>query len=158
MKTFSLQIVVLVIGTFGHPILAQASNSVEATQIISIDGGSFRLDVDRLKQVFGTEDMKDRHVIVVSIAGPYRTGKSFLLSFFLKYLYAKVCLSLRHCMCWCCMTKWIWNVFKVFKETFSLRWTSRICNSLNYCFLVNTCAIKWLILENQMNLKKMLTK
>lgn len=84
--------VLFVIGTFGFPILAQAqaSNSVEAAQIISIKNSSFHLELDRLKQIVEADDIKDRQVIIVSIAGPYRTGKSFLLSIFLKYLYAEV--------------------------------------------------------------------
>lgn len=91
MKFVSLQIsVLIVIGTFGLPILAQASSLVEAAQIISINNSSFHLELDRLKQIVEADDIKDRQVIIVSIAGPYRTGKSFLLSFFLKYLYAKV--------------------------------------------------------------------
>lgn len=82
--------VLFVIGTFGYTILAQASVSVEAAQIISIKNSSFHLELDRLKQIVEAGDIKDRQVIIVSIAGPYRTGKSFLLSIFLKYLYAEV--------------------------------------------------------------------
>lgn len=62
-----------------------------AVQIISIDDHRFDLiDTDALQQMLGADDLKDRNVVVVSIAGSLRNGKSFLLNFFLKYLNAQV--------------------------------------------------------------------
>lgn len=54
------------------------------------EGHSFELDEDALTEVLLQDDIKDRHVAVVSVAGAFRKGKSFLLDFFLRYLYAKV--------------------------------------------------------------------
>jgi atlastin len=52
--------------------------------IISRDDHSFKLD-DAL--VFVLQDhIRDKNIIVVSVAEDFRKGKSFLLTFFLQYL------------------------------------------------------------------------
>lgn len=65
----------------------------EAIQIITSKNHKFELKLEKLKQIFEADEMKDRHVVLVSIAGPYRKGKSFLMNFFLNYLYAQVRIS-----------------------------------------------------------------
>lgn len=54
------------------------------------EGHTFVLDEDALTEVLLQDHVKDRYVVVVSVAGAFRKGKSFLLDFFLRYLYAKV--------------------------------------------------------------------
>lgn len=49
-----------------------------------------KLDEENLKKIMTHPDVKDNPVMIVSIAGALRQGKSFLLGFFLKYLEAKV--------------------------------------------------------------------
>jgi len=49
----------------------------------------FELDEDALARVLLHQDIKDKHVVVVSVAGAFRKGKSFLLDFFLRYMKAK---------------------------------------------------------------------
>lgn len=61
-----------------------------AIRIISTENHRFDLEADALHQILATDALKDRNVVVVSIAGSLRNGKSFLLNFFLKYLYAQV--------------------------------------------------------------------
>lgn len=61
-----------------------------AVQIISTENHQFDLDEDALQRILGANELKDRNVVVISIAGSLRNGKSFLLNFFLKYLYAQV--------------------------------------------------------------------
>lgn len=61
-----------------------------AVQIISTENHQFKLDEAALQQILGANELKDRNVVVISIAGSLRNGKSFLLNFFLKYLYAQV--------------------------------------------------------------------
>lgn len=51
---------------------------------------TFLLDEDLLTEVLLQDRIKDRFVVIVSVAGAFRKGKSFLLDFFLRYLYAKV--------------------------------------------------------------------
>ncbi|CAK1547516.1 unnamed protein product [Leptosia nina] len=47
---------------------------------------TFSLDEDSMNQIFGRDDVKDRYVVVLSVAGAFRKGKSFILNFFLRYL------------------------------------------------------------------------
>ena len=54
---------------------------------------SYLLKEDRLRQLLLRADCRDKPVVVLSIAGGARKGKSFLLSLFLRYLRAQVSFS-----------------------------------------------------------------
>lgn len=71
--------------TFAEPELKQAIQIISPT-----NNHSFELQLDELNQLLQVDDIKNRHVVVVSIAGAFRQGKSFLLNIFVKYLYAQV--------------------------------------------------------------------
>lgn len=58
--------------------------------VVAEDDHSFALDENALKSLLFDPRVRDRKVIILSVAGAYRKGKSFLLDFFLRYLYAKV--------------------------------------------------------------------
>lgn len=79
--------IVLFVGFLGS-IFAEDLDT--AIQIVTPVDHKFQLELEDLKRVLEADEIKDRHVVVVSIAGAYRKGKSFLLNFFLKYLYAQV--------------------------------------------------------------------
>lgn len=59
-------------------------------QIISPINHSYILRLEELKQILEVDEIKNRHISVVSIAGAFRGGKSFLLNFFIRYLNAQV--------------------------------------------------------------------
>ena len=54
------------------------------------DDHTFELNHELLESVLLRPEVKDRHVVVLSVAGAFRKGKSFLLDFFLRYLHAQV--------------------------------------------------------------------
>lgn len=51
---------------------------------------AFQLKISDLEPILNAEDIRNRNVVVISIAGALRQGKSFLLNFYLQYLYAQV--------------------------------------------------------------------
>lgn len=55
----------------------------------------FSLDEEALEKVLLQDHIRDRIAIVVSVAGAFRKGKSFLLDFFLRYLYFEVRKTIR---------------------------------------------------------------
>jgi len=56
------------------------------------------MDFDALEEVFRQDDVENANVAVLSIVGPYRTGKSFLLSL-LTHFFREVCVFLNQCKC-----------------------------------------------------------
>ncbi len=68
--------------------------TAEPLQIVTTgENHTFVLDEDTLTDVLLQNQLKDRFVVVVSVAGAFRKGKSFLLDFFLRYMYSKVSVS-----------------------------------------------------------------
>lgn len=61
-------------------------------QIVTVckEDHSFSLDVEALSQVLLAPEVRNKHVVVVSVAGAFRKGKSFLLDFMLRYMYREV--------------------------------------------------------------------
>ncbi|XP_018518679.1 atlastin-2 isoform X2 [Lates calcarifer] len=58
-------------------------------QIVTADEEehSFALQEEALERLLLQEEVQDLHVVVVSVAGAFRKGKSFLLDFMLRYMY-----------------------------------------------------------------------
>ncbi|XP_076441989.1 atlastin-2-like isoform X2 [Babylonia areolata] len=75
-----------------------ASESVSATGaplkgepiqiVVATDDHAFELDEERLEEILLRPDVRNKKVAVVSVAGAFRKGKSFLLDFFLRFLSA----------------------------------------------------------------------
>uniref|UniRef100_A0A7N9ALJ8 Atlastin-2-like n=1 Tax=Mastacembelus armatus TaxID=205130 RepID=A0A7N9ALJ8_9TELE len=57
------------------------------------DEHSFSLQEEVLERLLLREELQDLHVVVVSVAGAFRKGKSFLLDFMLRYMYQQSTIS-----------------------------------------------------------------
>ena len=97
MKTTSLLVCFLFWCLVAEISFSNGANAARGVQIISPVNHTFQLDLSELKETLSSDAIKDRYVVVVSIAGAVRRGKSFLMNFFLRYLYAQVRLFLFPC-------------------------------------------------------------
>lgn len=83
--------VFLVVGTVCFTAcIATDAGPGEAIQIVVPVNHVFELHTDQMKPILEHENIKNRNIVVVSIAGAFRQGKSFMLNFFLRYLHAQV--------------------------------------------------------------------
>lgn len=63
----------------------------QPVQILTVDQDkSIVLKTEVLESILCKEEIKNRNVVVVSVAGAFSRGKSFLLNFFLRYMETKV--------------------------------------------------------------------
>ncbi|XP_037288779.2 atlastin-1 [Rhipicephalus microplus] len=60
-----------------------------SVQILKINDDGWQLEHEELQRILLDERVKDKPVVVISIAGACRQGKSFLMNFFLRYMYRK---------------------------------------------------------------------
>lgn len=67
--------------------MASQRNTGRPVQIVRLEGGKgCSLDKDALARILLADDVKDLPVMVLSVAGVFRKGKSFLLNFFVRYM------------------------------------------------------------------------
>lgn len=66
--------------------------SARPIQIVKVDDElhKFYLSEEDLSRLMLQDHVRNRDVVIVSVAGAFRKGKSFMLDFFLRYLYANV--------------------------------------------------------------------
>ena len=50
------------------------------------DDHTFDLDNEALSEILLSDEVRDRNVMVLSVAGAFRKGKSFLLDYLLRFL------------------------------------------------------------------------
>ena len=72
------------------PVMDELPEEPCPLQIINLDGEShtINLNVELLEKILLSAEVKNRKVMVVTVAGAFRQGKSFILNFFLRYLKA----------------------------------------------------------------------
>ena len=64
-------------------------DSPRPIQIVIAKGDhSFELDIEALEAILLNNNVKNKKVVVLSVAGAFRKGKSFLLDFLIRYLEA----------------------------------------------------------------------
>ncbi|EDQ90984.1 uncharacterized protein MONBRDRAFT_20202 [Monosiga brevicollis MX1] len=82
----------------GVPAYLTAAEEARPIQIVDFDSSSstFVLNDAAVTAVLEASAVQDLPVAVVSLAGPFRTGKSFMLNFFLRYLEDPVNWQLKH--------------------------------------------------------------
>ena len=68
----------------------QVSGGDRPVQIVKIDDESethnFILDEEALNEILNKDNIRDKPICIISVAGAFRKGKSFLLNFMLRYL------------------------------------------------------------------------
>lgn len=67
--------------------------SVPVFQFTNINDG-LSVSCDTLEKMLLHPDVKDRKIVAVSIIGAFRRGKSFVLNYGLRFLYANVSIKL----------------------------------------------------------------
>ena len=65
--------------------------------VLAKEDHTFELDEEALASIVGQEHVKDKNIAIISVAGAFRKGKSFLLDFFLRYLKSNVSSSFGFC-------------------------------------------------------------
>uniref|UniRef100_A0A023EUV9 Putative guanylate-binding protein n=1 Tax=Aedes albopictus TaxID=7160 RepID=A0A023EUV9_AEDAL len=67
------------------------AETAKPVQVVETGGEehTFTLNEDALNEILLQDNVRDRTVVVISVAGAFRKGKSFLLDFFLRYMYSK---------------------------------------------------------------------
>lgn len=80
---------------YGEEDLANPEEAVRKPCPVQIvlareDDHDFELDEEALERILLQEHVRDLGIVVVSVAGAFRKGKSFLLDFMLRYMYNQV--------------------------------------------------------------------
>ncbi|XP_077494149.1 atlastin-3-like [Amblyomma americanum] len=68
-------------------MMVAEEGSGHEVQILRVEDHCIQLDEEALQRVLLDDRIKNKHVAVISLAGGFRKGKSFMLSFFLRFLY-----------------------------------------------------------------------
>lgn len=89
MRLTCVLISICLVGFSSTFTIHEEKSSPRAIQFAHSANHTFEYELNDLKQVLLADNIKDRQVVIVSVAGAFRGGKSFLLNFFLRYLYAR---------------------------------------------------------------------
>lgn len=54
------------------------------------DTGEVVVDYEKLEKIFNQPEIQDRKIVIFSLIGAFRGGKSYLLNYCLRFLYAHV--------------------------------------------------------------------
>lgn len=73
-----------------QPVMEEEKAGPVQIVLANEDEHSFELDSAALEKILLQDHVKDLNVVVVSVAGAFRKGKSFLLDFMLRYMHSQV--------------------------------------------------------------------
>jgi len=59
---------------------------VDAVHILQLTDKGYILNFNELEKILLADHVKDTFITIVSVAGAYRKGKSFLLNYILRYM------------------------------------------------------------------------
>ena len=62
----------------------------EAKQIVFFEGEELKFNKKELDHILNQDHVKGLPIVILSVIGAYRTGKSFLLSWLIRYFKADV--------------------------------------------------------------------
>lgn len=70
-------------------------STAHPVQLLNVNGndGELQFNQNTVQDLFMNPKLIDRNVVVFSIVGAFRKGKSFLLNYVLRYLYSNVSFS-----------------------------------------------------------------
>lgn len=69
----------------------EPDGSARPIQVLVVkDDHTFELDEAALSRILLAEEVHNREVVAISVAGAFRKGKSFLMDFMLRYMYSQV--------------------------------------------------------------------
>lgn len=54
------------------------------------DTGEIIVDTEEVEKIFNHEEIEDRKIVIFSLIGAFRGGKSYFLNYCLRFLYAHV--------------------------------------------------------------------
>ena len=75
-------------------VLKPKHNYGKAVSILSFDGRKMTTNDELRESILLHPEVKDRKIVVVSIIGAFRKGKSFLVDYCLRFMYANVSYTL----------------------------------------------------------------
>lgn len=100
MKTLAIAISIIFCALWqsvlSEDYLNEESLDSEVIQLLDFDSssnGTVTIAKGSVEKLFLNEVVANRNVVLISIAGAFRKGKSFLLNYMLRYMYANVSAS-----------------------------------------------------------------
>lgn len=77
----------------GHPLI-----------LLQFNGSKINTDFEAVNDLFMHQEVRDRKIVVVSIIGGFREGKSFFMNYCLRFMYANVSRNI-YCLRKCALVK-----------------------------------------------------
>lgn len=124
--------------------------------VVTGDQHAFSLDEEALENILLQDHIQDRKVVVVSVAGAFRKGKSFLLDFCLRFMEKKVLAGFLHLWNWFSWLSFetrrtllkqsfnkkrfcVWAVLEILDESAKFIWCTSMSSACSTCLWLVRC-------------------